>query len=61
MTPDTELSDMFLVETERGCSRGATYCVMRRSTNGGMRLASMESDPRAVPPTRRRSASWAPP
>lgn len=37
-TPDTELSDMFLIETERGCSRTCTYCVMRRSTNGGMRL-----------------------
>jgi radical SAM superfamily enzyme YgiQ (UPF0313 family) len=31
-----------LIETERGCSRMCTYCVMRRSTNGGMRLASME-------------------
>lgn len=41
-TPDTELSDMFLVETERGCSRSCAYCVMRKSTNGGMRLASME-------------------
>jgi radical SAM superfamily enzyme YgiQ (UPF0313 family) len=41
-TPDTELSDMFLIETERGCSRGCTYCVMRRSTNGGMRLVSKE-------------------
>ncbi len=29
---------MFLIETERGCSRGCTYCVMRRSTNGGMRI-----------------------
>jgi radical SAM superfamily enzyme YgiQ (UPF0313 family) len=29
---------MFLIEPERGCSRGCTYCVMRRSTNGGMRL-----------------------
>ena len=37
-TPNTELSDMFLVETARGCSRGCTYCVMRRSTNGGMRI-----------------------
>jgi radical SAM superfamily enzyme YgiQ (UPF0313 family) len=37
-TPHTELSSMFLVETERGCSRGCTYCVMRRSTNGGMRI-----------------------
>jgi len=37
-TPHTELSNMFLIETERGCSRGCTYCVMRRSTNGGMRI-----------------------
>ena len=29
---------MFLIEPERGCQRGCTYCVMRRSTNGGMRL-----------------------
>jgi radical SAM superfamily enzyme YgiQ (UPF0313 family) len=37
-TPNTELSDMFLMEAERGCSRGCQYCVMRRSTNGGMRI-----------------------
>lgn len=37
ITPHTELSSMFLVEAERGCSRRCTYCVMRRSTNGGMR------------------------
>ncbi len=37
-TPHTELSNMFLIETERGCSRGCAYCVMRRSTNGGMRV-----------------------
>ncbi|MFO0665146.1 MAG: radical SAM protein [Polyangiaceae bacterium] len=41
-TPNAVLRDMFLLETERGCSRMCTYCVMRRSTNGGMRLASME-------------------
>lgn len=41
LTPHAELSSMALVETERGCSRGCTYCVMRRSTNGGMRLASV--------------------
>jgi len=41
-TPHTELSNMFLIETERGCSRGCTYCVMRRSTNGGMRLVTKE-------------------
>jgi hypothetical protein len=39
-TPHTELRDMFLIEAERGCHRGCTYCVMRRSTNGGMRLVS---------------------
>lgn len=38
LTPHTELRSMFLVEPERGCSRGCTYCVMRRTTNGGMRL-----------------------
>lgn len=42
VTPDTELSDMFLIEAERGCSRACTYCVMRRSTNGGMRVAPLE-------------------
>ncbi|NOY91422.1 MAG: radical SAM protein [Deltaproteobacteria bacterium] len=36
-TPHTELRDMFLIEPERGCHRGCGYCVMRRSTNGGMR------------------------
>jgi radical SAM superfamily enzyme YgiQ (UPF0313 family) len=41
-TPHTELSNMFLIEPERGCSRGCTYCVMRRSTNGGMRLVPKE-------------------
>ena len=39
---EAELSNMFLIETERGCSRGCTYCVMRRSTNGGMRLVAKE-------------------
>ncbi|MDX2052783.1 MAG: radical SAM protein [Polyangiaceae bacterium] len=38
LTPHTELSNMFLIEAERGCSRGCMYCVMRRSTNGGMRI-----------------------
>jgi len=42
-TPHAVLSDMFLIETERGCSRRCMYCVMRRSTNGGMRLAPMET------------------
>jgi radical SAM superfamily enzyme YgiQ (UPF0313 family) len=39
-TDDTELGGMFLIEPERGCHRGCTYCVMRRSTNGGMRLVA---------------------
>jgi len=37
ITEHTELSSMYLTEAVRGCSRGCTYCVMRRSTNGGMR------------------------
>jgi radical SAM superfamily enzyme YgiQ (UPF0313 family) len=41
-TPHTELADMFLIEPERGCHRGCTYCVMRRSTNGGMRIVERE-------------------
>jgi radical SAM superfamily enzyme YgiQ (UPF0313 family) len=41
-TPHTELASMFLIEPERGCHRGCTYCVMRRSTNGGMRLVDAD-------------------
>ena len=48
-TPHTELSNMFLIEAERGCSRGCTYCVMRRSTNGGMRLVSKETILEKIP------------
>ena len=39
-TPNTELASMQLIEPERGCHRGCTFCVMRRSTNGGMRLVA---------------------
>jgi radical SAM superfamily enzyme YgiQ (UPF0313 family) len=53
-TPEAELSSMFLIETERGCSRGCTYCVMRRSTNGGMRLVAKERILELVPPDARR-------
>ena len=42
LTPHTELRSMFLIEPERGCSRGCTYCVMRRTTNGGMRMVPPE-------------------
>lgn len=46
---DTELSSMFLIETSRGCSRGCTYCVMRRSTNGGMRIVAKEKVLETIP------------
>jgi radical SAM superfamily enzyme YgiQ (UPF0313 family) len=48
-TPHTELSDMFLIEVERGCSRGCQYCVMRRSTNGGMRIVPVDRIMSLVP------------
>jgi radical SAM superfamily enzyme YgiQ (UPF0313 family) len=54
LTPDTELSDMHLVESERGCHRKCTFCVMRRSTNGGMRLVSPEAVLATVPPHARK-------
>ena len=54
ITPHAALSDMFLIETERGCSRSCTYCVMRRSTNGGMRLAPMERILELIPEHARR-------
>lgn len=53
-TPHTELSNMFLIETERGCSRGCTYCVMRRSTNGGMRIVPKEVVLETIPRDARR-------
>ncbi len=53
-TPHAVLSDMFLIETERGCSRMCTYCVMRRSTNGGMRMAPMEKILGLIPDGARR-------
>jgi radical SAM superfamily enzyme YgiQ (UPF0313 family) len=46
---DTELTSMFLIETSRGCSRGCTYCVMRRSTNGGMRIVPQEKILETIP------------
>lgn len=54
LTPHTELASMFLVEAGRGCSRGCTYCVMRRSTNGGMRAAPPERILAAIPAAARR-------
>ena len=54
VTPHTELRSMFLVEPERGCSRGCTYCVMRRSTNGGMRLVPPDVVMQSIPEHARR-------
>jgi radical SAM superfamily enzyme YgiQ (UPF0313 family) len=54
LTPHTELSSMFLIEPERGCSRGCHYCVMRRSTNGGMRTVAPERVLELVPEHARR-------
>ena len=45
----TELRKMFLIEPERGCSRQCTYCVMRRSTNGGMRPVPAQAVLDAIP------------
>jgi radical SAM superfamily enzyme YgiQ (UPF0313 family) len=53
-TPHTELSGMFLIEVERGCSRGCAYCVMRRSTNGGMRIVPEEVVLETIPADARR-------
>ena len=54
LTPDAELSDMFLTEAARGCSRGCTYCVMRRSTNGGMRVVPAAEVLAGIPAIARR-------
>ena len=54
VTPHTELRNMFLIEPERGCSRGCTYCVMRRTTNGGMRTVPPERVRELVPAWARR-------
>ena len=53
-TPNTELADMFMTEAARGCSRGCTYCVMRRSTNGGMRIVPREAIIAGIPAHARR-------
>ena len=49
ITPNTELRSMYLTEVARGCSRGCTYCVMRRTTNGGMRAVDPEQVLAGVP------------
>ena len=54
LTPNAELSDMFMTEAARGCSRGCTYCVMRRSTNGGMRVVEPSVILEGIPEDARR-------
>ncbi|MFL5319523.1 MAG: B12-binding domain-containing radical SAM protein, partial [Myxococcaceae bacterium] len=54
ITPHTELRSMFLIEPERGCSRGCHYCVMRRTTNGGMRTLPPERVLSLIPENARR-------
>ncbi|MBX5483650.1 MAG: radical SAM protein [Myxococcaceae bacterium] len=54
ITPHTELRSMFLIEPERGCSRGCHYCVMRRTTNGGMRTVPPEKVLELIPENARR-------
>src|SRR5439155_18570901 len=54
VTPNTELRSMFLIEPERGCSRGCHYCVMRRTTNGGMRTVPPERVLELIPAHARR-------
>ena len=54
VTAHTELRSMFLIEPERGCSRGCTYCVMRRTTNGGMRTVEPERVLALIPRQARR-------
>ncbi|PRQ07339.1 B12-binding domain-containing radical SAM protein [Enhygromyxa salina] len=49
VSPDTELSEMFLIEPERGCSRRCTFCVMRGATTGGMRLLDIETPLALIP------------
>jgi len=49
-TPKTELTNMFLVEAVRGCSRNCSYCVMRRDQDSGMRIVPENAILRSIPP-----------
>ena len=46
--------EMFLVETERGCSRSCAFCAMQRRVSGGMRVVPEERILAAVPATTQR-------
>jgi radical SAM superfamily enzyme YgiQ (UPF0313 family) len=54
LTKNTVLASMFLIEPERGCSRRCAFCVMRCTTNGGMRLVSPETVFSLIPEHARR-------
>jgi radical SAM superfamily enzyme YgiQ (UPF0313 family) len=54
MTKNAVLSSMFLVEPERGCSRRCAFCVMRCSTNGGMRTIDPGKVLSLIPETAKR-------
>jgi radical SAM superfamily enzyme YgiQ (UPF0313 family) len=54
LTENTVLTSMFLIEPERGCSRRCAFCVMRCTTNGGMRLVSSETVLSLIPGNARR-------
>ena len=43
LTPNTQFSNMFLIEAERGCNRGCRFCVMRRESGQMMRLVAREA------------------
>ncbi len=54
ITPHCALPNMFLIEPERGCSRGCSFCVMRRTTNGGMRKVEPEKLMALIPENAKR-------
>jgi radical SAM superfamily enzyme YgiQ (UPF0313 family) len=54
ITPHTELSNMHLVENARGCHRGCRFCVMRRTTNAGMRTVPADDVLATIPDYARR-------
>jgi len=50
LTTETEFSEMFLIESERGCHRRCKFCVMRREKTAGMRLVSADHVCALTPP-----------
>ena len=54
LTKEAVLSSMFLIEPERGCSRRCTYCVMRCTANGAMRVVPTDKVCSLIPEQARR-------